>query len=93
MKRPHLIVKTAVTGRCQQCGKRSLYRCVDTSPKFLILYKSGLWIQIRLDPYSLYADPNPTFCFNVDPDLDPEGKMNADPTGSGSTALIYTKKI
>ena len=34
MKRPHLIVKTAVTGRCQQCGKRSLYRGVETSPKF-----------------------------------------------------------
>lgn len=27
MSRPHLIVKTAVTGRCKQCSSRSLYRC------------------------------------------------------------------
>ena len=43
-----------------------------------------------MDPHSLYADPDPAVFLNADPDPDPDpgGKMNADPCGSGSTALL-----
>ena len=34
-----------------------------------------------MDPHSYFADP------------DPEGKMNAEPCGFGSTALFYIDKI
>ena len=34
MSRPHLIVRSTITGRCKLCSKRSFYRGVDLSPKF-----------------------------------------------------------
>ena len=37
-----------------------------------------------VDPHSFYADP--AVFLNADPD--PGGEMNADPCGSGSTALL-----
>ena len=42
-----------------------------------------------VDPHSLNTDPDPyrAVFLNADPDPDPGGKMNANPCGSGSTAL------
>lgn len=34
MSRPHMIVRSTITGRCKLCSKRSYYRGVDLSPKF-----------------------------------------------------------
>ena len=44
-----------------------------------------------MDPYSFFADPDPTFFLNADPDPDLGGKMSADPCGSGSSLTNFVK--
>ena len=53
--------------------------------KILTIGENSFPVLRAVDPHSFYADPDLAVFLNADPD--PEGKINADLYGFGSTAL------